>query len=140
LTYDKKYASPRQYVWVGRLDGTDQPMPEGADEVAEMSFRHFQFLQYLRVSLIQHPNCRTSPYLRWELNPDAGELSLAWKTLALNDEFRLQFERNKEDMIKRLHPVFVEAYNGLHFGRWAHDLCSRQNRVTALFVQAFGDR
>ena len=45
----------------------------------------------------------------------------------------------RESGLKRLHPVFVEAHNGLHFGRWVNDLCSRPARASGLFIQVHGD-
>lgn len=139
LMPNTKQNCPRQYVWVQRFDDNDRPRPDGAPELAEMSFPHHHFLRFLRIFSIEHKDFEHSLYLRWEFEPNSQNNTQMWKVINLPRDIQEAHARNLPALMKRLHPVFVEAHNGLHFGRWIHDLCARSCRATALFVQTFGD-
>lgn len=145
LTYDKKFNAPSKYVWVFRFDPTiTESMPDGADEVAPMSLTHSSAIPFISIHNIAPPSSQTSlgpaPYVRWDLPSAASRLSTLWKILSLFPEHTRSFDSAPDVYAQRVRPVFVEAHNGLPLGRWFHDLCGRRNRVTALFIQAFGDR
>ena len=138
-TYRKDRDCPRQYVWAKRFDGSDQPKPDDADEICDMSFRHHSFLPFLRISPISHQRFPAALYLRWELTFFPSNAALIWNVLSLSRDTQQYFNANEKAVLKRLHPVFVEAHNGLHFGRWVNDLSSRPARATGLFIQVHGD-
>jgi len=142
MTPDKRFAAPSKYVWVLQyLPRTEEGIPEGCDEVAELSIRHLQSLPFVYIHrLLPPPGLGQPPYVRWNLPSTAADQALMWRVLKLSPEYLNTFKAFAEPLTKRGRPVFVESHNGLPLGRWLHDLCSRQNRVTALFIQTFGDR
>jgi hypothetical protein len=111
-------------------------MPTNAVEIDPIRTTHQELIAggYLRIYRIGD----NTPYLRWELPADGDVLARLWAVLRLERSVRGLFAARKAALLARLRPVFVERRNGLHFGRWAHDLCARMARGTGLFVQMFG--
>lgn len=141
VTTDRLYAAPRQYIWAVRTahmePGEDRPKPATACEVGHTTFSHEFLLNHLQIYHIAEPGV---PYLRWELPNNPEVLTQLWVVLSLTTELKEWFAtpRLQKTLLRRMQPVFVEHHNGLHFGRWAHDLGRRKNRIAALFVQLFG--
>ncbi|KAK4041604.1 hypothetical protein C8A01DRAFT_34328 [Parachaetomium inaequale] len=138
-TWDKLYAAPQH--WSGDEQDTNPnaltTQPLDAVEIDSLRLAHAHLLDYfLRIyHVARTPN---TPYLRWEFPADADKLARMWALLGLTQWVRDHFGERKTALLARLQPVFVERHNGLHFGRWAHDLGMRQAKRTGLFVQMFG--
>lgn len=146
---DEQYRNcPRQYVWAARFDGCDQPKPDDADEICEMSMQHHSLLPFLQISPVGHQfpeplytvGYSMTEYLRWKLEFFHLDAAFVWDILGLPRDALQYFNANAKAVLKRLHPVFVEAHNGLHFGRWVNDICSRPTCASAFFIQAHGDQ
>lgn len=141
LTFDKRFAAPRKFVWVTRPGKNgDMPMPDDCKEVELMRSRHYNFLSYLTICPVLRPRKPDAPYLRWELPSDPAVLEQMWIELDLAKEYLARFRKCRDALVARIHPVFVEWHNGSYLGRWISDLCYRRSRVLGLFVQAFGDK
>ena len=135
----KNAPSPRQYVWVRSSINDAALRPSWAAEPASMSLKHLSFLPFLKISTISHLRFPAPLYLRWELAPGVQNALLLWDLLEIPRSTREVLEKGKVALQGRLHPVFVEAHNGLHHGRWIHDMCHRPIRATALLIQAYGE-
>lgn len=115
-------------------------MPRGpCDEVENMSLKHEMLLPYIRIFRVLRPRNRPVPYVRWELNPTPQIFERVFESLGLNRDILAQLRKSRRAFAARLHAVFPEAHNGLHYGRWLAELCARSSRVTGLFIQSFGD-
>lgn len=65
LTFDKRFAAPRKFVWVTRSGKNgDMPMPDDCDEVELMRPRHRNFLLYLTISPVLRPRKPNALYLQ----------------------------------------------------------------------------
>lgn len=73
-TTDKRYAAPRQYIWVTTSGYVDEscPRPLQACEIGDTSLSHEYLLEHLKIYHIEKPGI---PYLRWEFPPDVEALS-----------------------------------------------------------------
>ncbi len=136
-----RYAAPRKYVWVLRFTpSAPEGMPEGADEVVEMTKTHRDILPLIRFRPIQppasSPGMGPAPYIRWDLSAEASILTTFWRYLSLPPEHF----RRIHALMPRQRPVFVEAHNGQPLGRFIHELTIRRSRPVALFIQVFGTR
>ena len=117
MMVNKNAPCPRQYVWVYEFNDDAVLRPDWAAEPSSMSLKHLGFLSFLKISAISNPHFPAPLYLRWELVPTAKEALLLWGILELPKVVQELFRKNKTALQRRLHPVFVEAHNGLHHGR-----------------------
>lgn len=70
---------------------------------------------------------------------DRSVLTPLWTLLRLDKDLLEDFaEPSFEKTWRERQAVFVERYNGLYFGKWAHDLSTGPAKATALFIQMFG--
>ncbi|KAK4144496.1 uncharacterized protein C8A04DRAFT_27680 [Dichotomopilus funicola] len=124
----------------GPVQVYDLPRPENAAQPADITQVHRRLVStYLRVFLLSTPN---TPYLRWEFclpQHDHSVLIQLWTLLRLDKGLLEEFaDQSFEKTWQVRQPVFVERYNGLYFGKWAHELSTAPRKATALFVQMFG--
>lgn len=139
-TVDKRFHAPSQFVWVLRPNiQTDRLMPNDAYQIKPMSLTHFHLARFISIRDFESEGI---PYVIWLFPRDNTLFSRILAYLTTDGNIKAIFNettsRKRATLLNRMSPVFVEKHNGAFLGRWIHNICTRQFRVTGLLVQMFG--